>query len=134
MPFKNFRTPRTYAAIKPMVQRYYENMRLLSTTLGKYPAEPQIDVNAEPLGFYITATDIQRITSTIGALDNFSKYLILFAIDEKDNMTACIVGADSTGQILDAHKIGNSPGEETWPKSVASLSDMPADFRLFMGI
>jgi hypothetical protein len=123
MAFKSSSLARQpYKEIKKMVLSYHSTMREISGQLTRQPTGPQISLNDEPIGFYITPEELTGIQNTIAKLDGFRQYLVLFGIEaeiNKQNLTVCIVGADENGEILKKYKTDESTyGEEKWPNKV----------------
>jgi hypothetical protein len=137
MPYKLL-TPRPYKDIKEMVTKYHEAMNRISIHLKKDLTVPQIDVNKEPLGFYISRKELESIIAIISQVDTdaFEKYLLLFGIELEDNqnLTVCIVGADKDGNILAKYKENDTTfGHEKWPdKTSITLAASKAELQDFL--
>jgi hypothetical protein len=116
MPFKLL-SPQPYKEIKEMVIEFNTMMKKISAALPTAPGSPKLELDKEPIGFYLKPADIERMIGTISTLTDFSQYLALFGIDKEfGNLTICIVGADESGNVVKQYKMDDStPGEEKWP-------------------
>lgn len=129
---------RPYKDIKQMVTKYYDAMNQISVHLKKDLTVPQINVDKEPLGFYITRVELENIIAIISQVDTelFDRYLLLFGIEiEGDqNLTMCIVGADKDGNILAQYKDDDTTfGHEKWPnKTEITLGHSKAELQDFL--
>jgi hypothetical protein len=134
MPFQTF-APEPYARIKEMVRNYHQTFRLMSSTLDTPTSPVRLDIQNEPIGYLISPDAFDRIKTNISAINGFANYLFMFGIDpDTDNLTFCIVAADTNGDVCQPYK--NDPstyGEEKWPTACkAKLSDSSLD--QFLGI
>lgn len=125
-----------YTNIKAMVVNYFSCMKAISSYLTPIMGAPKLDITNEPIGFYLTNVELDRIRNTIGMLPEFNKYACLFGIESTTgHLTVSIVGAKADGNILDVYKDNpTTEGEETWPKCIFTMSSNSVALARFLEV
>jgi len=75
-------------------------MNGISSDLSTAGSSYSIDTSLEPMGFYLTKTDLSRL-NTIANLTGCSKLLFMYGVDDdgtgNQSFTVVLMGADSSG-------------------------------------
>ncbi len=113
-----------YSDLRDQIQRFHTKMNGASSDLSAAHSSYSFDTSVEPMGFYLTKTDLSRI-STIANSTGCTQLIFMYGVNDDgyghQNFTVIILGADSNGDILAAHKSNTLKGEQKWPDKCLTL-------------
>ena len=113
-----------------MAATSYQSIRTMSadfkTALSNLESPFPFDVNTSEL---VVLVDLEDDLGDILA-ESPSKLALILGIDE-NRLTICILGADSSGNILTAHTTGSLDGQQRWPDTQTIMYEDDTEYGNF---